>query len=208
MSNCEVEEVLLCLGAFKKSYKKGETILEQGSITHEMGLILSGAVIIESCDMWGNNTVLGVNGEGDVFAEAYACAENEVLRVSVRAIKNSEILFFSASKLFSGNACRCSHGTELIKNLLSVCALKSLRLSERIINTSSKTLRGKIMSFLSGCADREGSNTFLIPFDRQQLADYLCADRSALSNELSKMKREGLIIFKKNKFRILKNNAL
>lgn len=100
MSNGEVEEVLLCMGAFKKSYKKGETILEQGSITHEMGLILSGAVIIESCDMWGNNTVLGVNGEGDVFAEAYACAENEVLRVSVRAIKNSEILFFSASKLF------------------------------------------------------------------------------------------------------------
>ena len=102
----------------------------------------------------------------------------------------------------------CVFHSKLIRNLLTVCASKSLQLSERIMHTTSKSIRGRLLSYFSDCAKKEGSYSFTIPFNRQQLADYLGVDRSTMCNELSKMQREGLIRYERSSFTLAENSAM
>lgn len=198
-----VRTVLAECKARKKRYEKGGIVYRAGDTIQEMGLILSGRVNIESDDMWGNRSVLDSVGPGQVFAETYACIPGEPLMVSTVAAEGSEILFLHAGHLFQ-TACRVGrHGEELIRNLLSVTARKNLTLSRRIFHTSPKSIRGRLLSYLSYEAARQKSREFTIPFDRQQLADYLSVDRSALSHELGKMQKDGLLRTQRNYFLLL-----
>ena len=200
----DIKEMLSCLDAKEKHYKKGTLIYGAGEIVRKMGLVLSGSVNISIDDMWGNCMLLGHAEAGQLFAETYACIPDEPLMVNVTSNENSDILFLNASRMMTpcGNA--CEYHCRLIQNLLYISAMKNLALSRRSVHTSSKSIRGRLISYLSEQARRSGSSHFTIPFDRQQLADYLGADRSALSHELSKMQADGLIVFKKNDF-LLKN---
>jgi len=96
----------------------------------------------------------------------------------------------------------------LIRNMLTIAARKSLNLSRRIMHTSSKSIRGRLLSYLSFQATQHGCREFDIPFNRQQLADYLSVDRSAMSNELSKMQRDGIITVDRNHFVLLQSDHL
>ncbi|MGN0478382.1 MAG: Crp/Fnr family transcriptional regulator [Hominenteromicrobium sp.] len=196
----EAERLLHCLNAFQRRYEKNGVILRMGSTAPAIGIVLSGSATVESCDVWGNRSVLDRVGPGAVFAETYACLPGEPMMVSVVAAEPTEILFLRAAKLLSPCASACGCHAQLIRNLLAVSAQKNLTLSRRIFHTSAKTIRERVLSYLSFQAIREKSDSFSIPFNRQQLADYLGVDRSALSKELSKMRADGLIDFHKNRF--------
>lgn len=200
----EIASLLQCLQATERTYQKGETILSEGSITENMGIVLSGMALISCGDIWGNTSVLGHVTPGSVFAEVYACIPGEPLLITVSAAEDTTVLFMNVGRILSTCTNACPFHTRLARNLLTVCAHKSLQLSQRILHTSSKSIRGRLMSYFSQCAKQAGNSTFQIPYNRQQLADYLGVDRSAMCHELSKMQKEGIISYEKNRF-LLKN---
>ena len=177
--------------AGERTYSKGQQILRAGEPVRALGLVLRGAVRIETCDAWGNAGVLDHVGRGQVFAETYACLPETPLLVDVVAAEACAVLFLEVRSLLRGPA--QGPGAVLLRNLLEAGMEKNLRLSRRIFHTSAKTIRGRLLSYLSFQAIEQGSKDFFVPFNRQQLADYLGVDRSALSHELGKMKAEGLI---------------
>ena len=178
----EIRELLSPQNTRKRIFEKGETVLYEGEPVREIGIVLSGKVIIELSDAWGNNSVISGVEKGGAFAEAYACVPGSLMLQHVTAYEKSEILFIN------------------IQALLTFCASKNLKLSSRMLNITPKTIRARLMSYFSECIKTTGSYTFDIPYDRRQLADYLGTDRSALSAELSKMQKEGLLTYRKNHF--------
>lgn len=189
----EIEAMLGCLGGYVRSYEKGEYIYHMGQKANALGLVLSGEVRIESGDVWGNVSIMGEVTPGFVFAETYAALPDEPLMVDVIAAKDTRVLFLSAACVMTTCSHACAHHSAVSRNLLNIFAHKNMNLSRRIFYVAPKTIRGKLLSYLSGQAQRAGSNEFDIPFNRQQLADYLGVDRSAMSTELGKMQKEGLL---------------
>ena len=198
----DAEAMLKCLEAREKQFQKDETIYYVGDRVSELGLVLSGSVLIENDDLWGNRSILDRIGPGQIFAETYACVPGEKLLVTVTAAEKTEVLFLNVGKILRVCTNACSFHARLIRNLLTLSARKNLNLSRRIFHTSAKSIRGRLLSYLSWQAVKQGSREFDIPFNRQQLADYLGVDRSAMSAELGKMKREGLIQVDRSHFRM------
>ncbi len=196
----EIEAMLHCLQARTRAYRKGERIYHMGQPVSEVGVVLAGGVTIESDDVWGNRTIIDHIGPGQSFAEAYACVPGEPLTVDVVAAEHCEALFLNTERVLTSCSSACAHHNRLVKNLLTVTAQKNLALTRRMFHLSPKSIRGKLLSYLSFQAIRQGCYRFEIPFNRQQLADYLGVDRSALSNELSKMARDGLLSYERNVF--------
>ena len=199
LEESEITSLLGCLNAVERSFQKGEVILSEGSITENIGIVLSGMAVISCNDIWGNASILGNAAPGSVFAEVYACVPGQPMLVTVSAAENTSVLFMNVGRILTACTNACPFHTRLIRNLLTVCAHKSLQLSQRILHTSSKSIRGRLMSYFSECAKRAGSNSFLIPYNRQQLADYLNVDRSTMCNELSKMQKDGIIEYERNR---------
>lgn len=198
----EVSAMLDCLGAERRQFSKGQIIYHAGDVVSALGLVLSGSVLVESTDLWGNTTVLDSVGPGQIFAETYACTSGEPMMVDVVAAEAAEALFLNVERILQVCPHTCGHHSKLIRNLLALSAQKNLNLSRKIFHTAPKTIRGRLLSYLSYQAVRAGSRSFTIPFNRQQLADYLNVERSALSNELGKMQREGLLQTERNHFRL------
>lgn len=200
ISDRDMKTLLDCLCARRKSYAKGDIILSAGEVAESMGLVLSGAVNIESVDIWGGRSILGHVKEGELFAETYACLKNEPLMVSAVAALPSEVLFLSAERVLHACPASCGFHSKLIENFIEVMARKNLNLSMRIFHTAPKTIRERLVSYLSFLATEQGKSCVTVPFNRQQLADYLGVDRSAMSSELGKMQDDGLISVSKNDF--------
>lgn len=197
-----------CLNMVTRRYDKGAVIYRMGETARAIGVILSGSVIIEHGDLWGNTSILDVMEPGEIFGEMYACLPHEPLMVDVIAGADTEVLFVEVARISQFCPMGCSRHGQLISNLLAISAQRNLSLSRKIFHTSSKSIRSRLLSYLSHEATRASSRTVTIPFDRRQLADYLGVDRSALSHEISKMKREGLLEARKNQFRILQDEAM
>lgn len=191
------------LGAIEeKKYFKDEYILREGCMTKDIGIVLSGSVRVERADINGQRTVLGITGAGEEFAEAYACLEGMPMLVDAVANEDSTVLQLAADKLFSLGDRRA--GSAVLKNLIKISAEKKVRLSARGIHTSYKTIRGRLLSYLVSQRSFSEEGDIVIPFDRQQLADYLGVDRSALSKEIGRLKKLGVIDCRKNIFRLYK----
>lgn len=204
MSTAETNDALNALSAREKSYRKGDVLLLAGDTTDEMGLVLEGSVTVESNDIWGNRTILSLVEPGGFFAETYAYLSNEPLLVDVTANENCRILFLRIGSIQTQSAKdTASWQKKLISNLLTISFHKNLILSGRSFHTAPKTVRGRLMSYLNAVSLKQGSTEFDIPFNRQQLADYLNVERTALSKELSKMQKDGILITKKNHFKLL-----
>lgn len=199
----ELRQLLPCLRAERRQYSRGSLIFRTGDPVSAMGLVLSGSVSIEHDDVWGNKSILDHVRPGQVFAETYACLPGTPLMISAAAAEPSEVLFLSAQRLLHPCSNACDFHSKLVQNLLTITSQKNLNLSRRIFHTSSKSIRGRLLSYLSFQAAQQGSREFDIPFNRQQLADYLSVDRSAMSNELSKMQRDGLLRTERNHFLLL-----
>lgn len=198
----DIQSLLKCLGAYERSYEKGEFIYSAGSTVSSMGLVLSGHVLIQQTDLWGNQNIFGHAGPGQVFAETYACVPGEKMMVDVICVKESRILFLNVQKILKTCPSACSFHTQLVSNLLMIMSVKNLNLSRKINYISHKSIRNRLLSYLSFQAVLNSSYSFEIPFNRQELADYLCVDRSALSSELGKMKRDGILTCRKNHFEL------
>ena len=179
-----------------------KTILRGGTKTSCMGMVLSGSVTIESNDMWGNRTILSHVDKGEVFAETYAMVPEEALLVDAVANQDCSILLLHIGSLGSGSHDSSLWRLKLMSNMLTVSMRKNLMLSGRSFHTSPKTIRGRVMAYLSSISLQARSDEFDIPFDRQQLADYLNVERTALSKELGRMKKEELITVRKNHFKL------
>lgn len=202
MDENEIEDALTALSGAEKKYKKSSAILHAGRTTERMGLVLEGSVTIESNDMWGNRTILSHVGKGQFFAETYALLENEPMLVDVTANEDCRILFLRIGSLKQLISARNTWTQKLVTNLLTISAHKNLTLSGRSFHTSPKTIRGRVMAYLNSVSLQKGTKEFDIPFDRQQLADYLNLERTALSKELGRMQKDGIISVKRNHFKI------
>lgn len=192
MEKSEYKEMLALGGMRQKHFEKNEVILSAGCTTHEIGLVLSGSVNIENLDLWGSKSILSNIGAGQVFGETYAFFR-ETLMVDAVAAQQTDILFWNLDILVHTPHPASTWQPKFIRNLLQISLRKNLALSQRIFCTTPKTIRGRLLVYLSNQAAKAGSNYFKIPFDRQGLADYLNVDRSALSKELGKMRDEGIL---------------
>lgn len=191
----DLASLLDCLDARERAYEKGAWLLRRGERTDRLGLVLSGTVHILREDFWGSRSIVGLAGPGEIFAESYALA-GEPLEVSVLAASDARVLFLRVETALTG----CG---QLTRNLTALLAEKNLTLTRKMRHMARRTTREKLLSYLSAQALRSGGPEFDIPMDRQQLADYLAVDRSAMSAALGKLRDEGVLEFRKNHFRLL-----
>ena len=191
----DLASMLACLDAREREYAKGAWLLRRGERTDRLGLVLSGTVHILREDFWGSRSIVGLAGPGEIFAESYALA-GEPLEVSVLAASDARVLFLRVETALTG----CG---QLTRNLTALLAEKNLTLTRKMRHMARRTTREKLLSYLSAQALRSGGPEFDIPMDRQQLADYLAVDRSAMSAALGKLRDEGVLEFRKNHFRLL-----
>ena len=191
----DLASLLACLDAREREYAKGAWLLRRGERTDRLGLVLSGTVHILREDFWGSRSIVGLAEPGEIFAESYALA-GEPLEVSVLAASDARVLFLRVETALTG----CG---QLTRNLTALLAEKNLTLTRKMRHMARRTTREKLLSYLSAQALRSGGPEFDIPMDRQQLADYLAVDRSAMSAALGKLRDEGVLEFRKNHFRLL-----
>ena len=197
----DFERMLDCLSAWTSSYKKGELILLAGNTVDFVGLILSGSARIIKEDPEGRITILTELAASEAFGETFACAGISHSPVTIQAAEDSEILFFNYKRIITSCGSACPFHTKLIENMLKLIAGKNLALTQKIEILSKRTTREKLLYFFD--AQRGAAKKFTIPFNREELAHYLCVDRSAMSCELCKMRDEGLLKFRKNQFELL-----
>ena len=200
ISEDELAAMLSCLDTRKEEFPKEAFLLRAGDTADSIGFVLSGSVLIIQEDIWGNRNILSKSGTGQTFAAAYACAPGSILNASVTAETPVTVMFLNVKRILKICPSACAHHSRIIRNLLGELAEKNLRFNEKLTHMGQRTTRSKIMSYLSAEAGRHGKYEFDIPFSRQQLADYLAVERSGLSVELGKMKKDGLLDYHKNHF--------
>ena len=198
VSEAELTAMLACLKAEKKDFPKEAFVLRAGDTAESIGLVLTGTVLVIQEDIWGNRNILSKAGLGQTFAAAYACAPGSRLNVSVVAETPVTVLFLNVKRILTVCPSACSYHNRIIRNLLGELAGKNLQFSEKLTHVGQRSTRSKIMSYLSAEAQRLGTYELDIPFSRQQLADYLGVERSGLSQELGKMKKDGLLDYRKS----------
>ena len=196
--------LLGCLSAKSKNFKKGQTIIEEGSRADTVGIVLSGTVRIERTDYYGNKSILTELNPPSLFGESFACAEYERIPVSVVSIEDSVVLTINVKKIITTCANSCTFHNRIIFNLLKTVAAKNILFNEKLEIIAKRTTREKLLCYLRLQSKKQGKNTFFIPFDRQALADYLEVDRSGLSAQISTLVKENVLTCKKNKFTLLK----
>jgi CRP-like cAMP-binding protein len=204
ISREELHSMLQCLNARATAVPKGSPVFLEGDPAGFIGIVLEGAVRIVRDDYYGQRTLLAQAEPGDIFAETYACAGVDAMPVSGYAALDSRVLLLQSRKMLTVCTNACGFHNRLVKNLLQVVSQKNLLLSSKIQFMSRKTTKEKLMAYLLDQAKRWGSPEFTIPLDRQALADFLGVERSAMSAELSKLRRDGLLESTGSRFRLLK----
>ncbi len=199
----DLANILGCLGARPLTVKKGQTIFREGDSTVYVGIVLTGAVKLLREDYFGNRSIVAHIESKQLFGESYAFSGAQTLPVSVTADEDSQVLLLDSRRITVCCANACAFHSQVIFNLLRIVACKNLVLHQKIQITSQRTTREKLMSYLLNEAKRQSSNAFSIPYDRQALADYLEVDRSGLSAEISKLRKEGVLECEKSTFRLL-----
>lgn len=198
----QIKEVLTCFQAKKKILSQGSYLAYAGDSWPYLGIVLSGNLHLFQEDFWGNRSLLTEISSGDLFGESYACAA-EPLAVDILAVEPSEVLLLQAERIIRPCENCCIFHHQLLQRLMLIFAAKNIGLTEKVQLLSQRSTREKILLYLSKEAKKLGTSTFEIPFNRQQLADYLSVDRSALSAKLSEMQKEGVFSFSQNQFKLL-----
>ena len=198
----DLSALLKCLSAENKAYNKGGFIIRQEEKLSSVGVVLSGRVHIIKDDYFGNRNILSEICAGGLFGEAVVCAGTKNTPIGVLAAEQAEILLLDYGKIVETCRSACSFHSALIKNMLRILAKKNLTLVDKLEHITKRTTGEKIISYLSEQARLKGGPAFDVPFDRQELADYLSVERSALSAELSKLRKQGFLKFNKNSFEL------
>ncbi|MDR2932283.1 MAG: Crp/Fnr family transcriptional regulator [Oscillospiraceae bacterium] len=199
----DITLLLQCLNGKTQSYRKNDIIFLAGDKARAVGIVRAGSVNVMKEDFMGNRTILAIIGKGGMFGEAFACAQTDKLPVSVIARADSEILLIDYKKIITTCPSACAFHHRMIENMLGILAEKNVALNKKMDIMSRRSTREKLIAYLSDRAAEAGSGAFDIPFSRQELADYLCVDRSAMSTALSKLQSDGVLRYTHNSFELL-----
>lgn len=198
----EIEKMLHCLGATIHEYPKGSYIFQQGEDLKYITVLVKGKLYVQRDDFWGNRSIIHQINCGEMFGEAYASPDSGPILNDVIAVEDSSVIFFDARRILAVCSSTCKFHTMVVQNLFFSISNKNRALMQKLGHMSKRTTRDKLISYLSEQAKNNNCETFDIPFNRQQLADFLSVDRSSMSNELCKMRNEGLLTFEKNRFHL------
>ena len=199
----DLNAMLGCLGGRVAAFERGEAIFSAHGPAEDVGVVLSGAVQIVMDDFDGNRTIQDRVEPGGLFGEAFACAGVERLPVTVEGVTPGRALIIRLIRITATCSSACAFHNRMVMNLLRVMAARNLQLSRKLEITSRRTTREKLMAYLMSQAQEARSSRFTIPFDRQALADYLCVERSALSAEIGRLRREGVLESERSRFTLL-----
>ena len=203
ISTEEITAMLNCLQAKLRTFKKGEYVFREGEHIDNIMVLAVGKLLVQRDDFWGNRSIVNVIRIGEMFGEAYVAPESGAILNDVVAEEDSTVIFFDVRRILTVCSTACRFHSMVVQNLFFAISEKNRKLVQKIGHMSKRSTRAKLLSYLSEEAKRHNSRHFTIPFNRQQLADFLCVDRSAMSNELCKMRDEGLLEFDKNEFTLL-----
>lgn len=203
----ELSALLVCLDAHTQSFAKGQFILSEGMPARDIGILLSGEAQLIRTDYYGNRSIMLSITPGELFAESFACSKAQQMPISIAAKDDCKVMLLDCRRLMTSCCNACTFHSRIIFNLLQIVADKNLILHQRALITAKRTTREKLLTYLLLRAKEAGQDDFSIPFDRQELADYLEVDRSGLSAELSKLKKEGILDYRKSNFRLLQMPA-
>lgn len=199
----EVQKMLGCLGARMVHGVKKETLVAEGAAAQEFGIVLSGSVQIVRVDYYGNRSLVDEVLPSGMFCESFACADAETVPVDVVVKEEGDMMFIDCRHVTQVCCHACAHHQQMIYNLMRAVAERNLQYDQKLEILSQRTTRDKLMTYLALQAKRQGCDSFEIPYDRQELADYLEVERSGLSAEIGKLRREGVIKSEKNRFTLL-----
>lgn len=199
----ELSGMLGCLGAVPLTVRKGQTVFAEGDSAVRVGIVLTGKLLLLREDYFGNRSILGQILPTQLFGETYAFSHAQSLPVSVTAEEDSRLLLLDSRRITTCCSNACEFHNRVIYNLLRLVADKNLLLHQKIQITSRRTTAEKLMAYLSQQAKLQNSSSFTIPYDRQTLADYLEVDRSGLSTEIGKLRKQGVLTCEKNRFTLL-----
>jgi CRP-like cAMP-binding protein len=200
----DILSLLVCLTAKKKEYEKDAFVYRYGDEISSVGIVLKGAIHIVQDDYWGNRTIINRVEPGEMFGESFSFAEKRTVQVNISAPEPATILLIDYKKIITHCSAACTFHTRLIQNIVKHLADQNIALVSKMEFVTQRTTREKLLTYLSTCAHNEKKASFEIPFNRQELADFLSVERSAMSAELGRMRDEGLIAFNKNQFRLCK----
>ncbi len=203
ISDEDISAMIGCLGARLYTYKKGEYVFRQGEHINDITILVEGNLHIQKNDYWGNRSILGSISVGEMFGESYVAPESGALLNDVIAVEDSSVIFFDVKRVITTCSSACRFHAMVVQNMFFAISEKNRKLVQKLGHMSKRSTREKLVSYLSEEAKRQNSSAFTIPFNRQQLADFLSVDRSAMSNELCKMRDEGFVRFSKNRFELL-----
>ena len=199
----EISSLTKCLQGKLLTFQKGDYIFREGQHIRHITILVEGKLLVQQDDFWGNRNIVTVIQVGEIFGESYVAPESDALFNDIIAEENSTIIFFDIKKILTVCSTACCFHSMVVQNLFFSISEKNRKLVQKMSHMSKRSTRAKLLSYLSEEAKKQNSNHFLIPFNRQQLADFLYVDRSAMSNELCKMRDEGLLQFYKNEFTLL-----
>lgn len=203
VSDTEISAMLNCLQAKLLTFQKGDYVFREGERIDNITVLVKGKLLVQHDDFWGNRNIVNAIRVGEMFGEAYVAPESGSLLNDVIAEEDSAVIFLDVRRILTVCSTACRFHSMVIQNLFFAISEKNRKLVQKIGHMSKRSTRAKLLSYLSEEAKRQNSSHFTIPFTRQQLADFLCVDRSAMSNELCKMRDEGLLQFAKNQFILL-----
>ena len=203
IASADAETMLPCLGLARRTYHRDDRVMRAGEVATRIGVLLEGRLHIETADAWGRVTILGSVSPGEPFAVAYACGNRGVLDVDVVADADSVVATLEVDRVLHACPKQCACHNALVRNLLASMANKNVAMNRRAMAVAPKSVRGKVLAYLSLQAKVQGADTFAIPFTQEKLANYLGVDRSTLTAELTALRREGIIDYKGKRFRLL-----
>ena len=189
----DIPGLLACLGASHRKVGKQQYIMTEGEPATQLGILLSGSASIVNQDILGNRSIVSLVQPGQLFAESFSCAGAQTLPVSVVANEDTSVLLIDSRRITQSCSNACGFHNQMIYNLLQAVAARNLEFHQKLEITAKRTTRDKLMAYLLSQAKQAGSKEFTIPYDRQGLADYLGVERSAMSAELSKLQKEGVL---------------
>lgn len=198
----ELTQILECLCARRRLYSAKEFIIRETDVTGEIGVVLSGSVHIITEDAFGNRSITAKLSRGEPFGQVYASGNVQASPVSVQADTDCEVLFLKFHKIVSPCSRACRFHSKVIENMMGVLADRNIMMNRKLNILSQRTIRDKLLAFLWWQAEISGSRSFEIPYNRDELADFLCVNRSALSREISHMCDEGIIETERSHFRL------
>ena len=203
ISRDEIIHMLNCIPNHTSSYKEGEYIFRVGDTVSNVYVVLKGAVQLEHTDYWGNFNIISVFTKGSMFGESFAFLEgNREVSLSVKTTEDTVIMALDSYKILTMCTNACLFHNKLIRNLVSIMSNKNTLLNKKMMYLSERSIKSKLLAYLSDCQRKEKSSKFSIKYNRQELADFLSVDRSAMSKELSKLKKEGILDYHKNHFEL------